>query len=104
MYRLRNPKLVQEAIAKWELVDLGVKAKMLIPMEPIPYTVKDQEARWIQSLLVHNHGIETPSILLQKIACVLRWENTILGRKDDTVAVLKEFAPSLGESGGVVGI
>jgi hypothetical protein len=104
MYRLRNPTLIQEAIAKWESVSFGTDFRFRVPLEEIEYSLTEDEARWIQKLLTHNHGIETPAILLQKIACVLRWENKVLNVKDDTVRVLKEFAPLLSQQGGVLEI
>lgn len=104
MYKLRNPKLVQGAIAKWQSVSFGADFRFKIPLDPIPYGLTQPEAEWIQRLLTYNHGIETPSILLQKIACVLRWENKALKRDDDTVKVLKEFAPLLTKHGGVLEI
>ena len=104
MYRLKNPTMIQEAIAKWSSVDFGTEFRFRIPLSEIEYSLTEDEARWIQSLLVHNHGIETPSILLQKIACVLRWEFKALGKKDDTIRLLKEFAPALGKHGAVLEI
>lgn len=104
MYRLRNPMLIQEAISRWESVKFGNDFRFKVPLEEIPYSLTQDEAKWIQRLLAHNHGIETPSILLQKIACVLRWENKNLDQKDDTVAVLKELAPLLSKHGGTLEI
>lgn len=99
MYKLKNPTAIQEAIAKWKSVEFGSEFRFRIPLTDIEYSLTEAEARWIQTLLVHNHGIETPSILLQKIACVLRWEFKALGVKDDTIRIIKEFAPSLGKHG-----
>jgi hypothetical protein len=104
MYRLRNPTMVQEAIAKWQSVSFSQDFRFRVPLSPIQYCLNEKEARWIQTLLAHNHGIETPSILLQKIACVLRYENKVLGLQDDTVQVLKDFAPLLSQHGGVIEI
>jgi hypothetical protein len=104
MYRLRNPCLVQEAIAKWQSVVFSPDFRFRVPLGEIPYSLTPEEAEWIQKLLANNHGIETPSILLQKIACVLRWENKILKRRDDTIEVLKDFGPSLSKKGTVLDI
>lgn len=99
VYRLDKKEVIARAIAKWQSITITQNIRFKIPLDDIPYSLSHTEAQRVQEFLQHNHGKETPSILLQKIACVLRWQNKQLKTKDDTFAVLEDFAESLQPTG-----
>ena len=95
MYRLDNPHAISNSIAKWEELAITQGVRFQVPSSTIPYTVTHKEAKQIHHWLKDNHGLETPAVLLQKVASVLRWENQAMQSRDDTMEVLQDFSESL---------
>lgn len=98
VYSLDDPLILIRAIEKWKRVEITNGLKWGFPVEPIPYTLKQSEVKDISHWLRQQPDV-TPLILLQKIACVLRWRYKLLGVKDLTMHIMEDFSESLSGEG-----
>lgn len=97
-YVLRDRQAIVRAIHKWEPIE--IVPDMIIFGLPqgkvIPYDLTEKESGHIAKILRYYTEIETPFILLKKIACVLKWRHKSAGVAMD---ILNDFAESLTKTG-----
>jgi len=103
-YVLKNPYAIMDAIQAWERLEIQDGLRFGIPSSSIKYSLNAREVAIIRNWLRYQHGQELPFILLQKIACVLRWRSIRTRRPDNTMSVLADFAESLEENGTEVDV
>jgi hypothetical protein len=70
-----------------------------LPLNEIPYSLKVNEAERLHSLIRKKQDNSTPFLLLQKIACVLRWRFRRLGLADRTMRIMAEFGEMFADGG-----
>jgi hypothetical protein len=100
-FRLENPEIIIQAIEEWKKIDFSGKGFVLkVPASrSIPYRVEPEENNQLRLWLKYQSGGISFS-LLKKILCVLRWKyKPREGEPDRAMQILKDFAPSLGETG-----
>ena len=95
-YRLFDPNQLMAAIENWKRIEIRNGLQFSLPLEKIPYSLKRSEAKLLRSYLIVKQDFSTPFVLLQKIACVLRWRYRRLKQSDHALETLKDFSEGLG--------
>lgn len=103
-FRLRDVDIFANAIEHWRTQEMKNGMLFVVPVEDIPYSLTIEESRRLRRWLsMNNQDEKTPYQLLQRIACVLRWRDTKLGRKRDTTfTILEDFSECLRKHGAVM--
>lgn len=98
VYSLADPNVIVDAVERWQRIEMDNGLLWTFPWEPIPYTVTRPEARKMR-LWLHRQQDSTPFVLLQKIACVLRYRFKKVKKPDRTMEILSDFSESLSGEG-----
>jgi hypothetical protein len=97
-YILEDPRAIVKAIHEWKPLEIAQDIVIFgLPKSTIPYTLTEKESARCVKFLRWYKDIETPLILLKKIACVLKWRY-----KEDperSMAVLEDFSECLTKTG-----
>jgi len=103
-YSLKDSSLLMDSVEKWHRIEVAEGIRYALPNEGIPYNLTRDEARKIRHFLRAMPEV-TPFVLMQKIACVLRWRWLRLKRKgtDPTMSIMYDLSECLhGEGAKVV--
>ncbi len=93
-YSLSDPKMLADAVERWELVPLARRELPFTPTTPIRMLITERERRQVRGWFMKYRGDEpvTPLQVYIKAMSVLRWHRQMNGRKDDTMERGEEFA------------
>lgn len=93
--------VIADSIERWKKLELNGFRQLNILEASIPYSLTREESRAIRLMIKHQTGQETPFVLLQKIACVLKHKDK-LGGTNECFALLEDFAESLTAEGAIL--
>ncbi len=98
-YQVDGIEVLEDAAAEWRKAELDGS---FMPRQPvgrtIQYNLDKDEVTQIRHMCRHQASRITPFIMMQKIACVLKWKFD----KKTAMNMLKDFAPCLGKMGGIL--
>lgn len=101
-YRLDDPHLLMDAVVAKEKIQIGGTILPLPPSKVISDHTTEKERIELRHMVRHQIAGSTAVVPFQmfcKIAAVLKWHYTRLGKPDRHMEVLRDFAPSLGKEG-----
>src|ERR1017187_6088762 len=99
-FQLADPRIIIEAIHKWERHEFDNMAMAKLPLKKLDLTryVDERESRLLEYLIRAQYGQEIPLILMKKIYCVLKYKF-----KDDPKLpkeIIEDFGTCLGRQKG----
>jgi len=97
-YTLQNPDAIMEAIGQWKLINFGKVMGMTPGNKKIPYTITEEENKFLRHSISGQPTREGPFIIAKKMLCVLKWRH---GPKKAQV-IFADFAESLKSKGALL--
>lgn len=97
-WTIKNPDLLEDAIAKWKRHTLSSDFIMRIPVNVIPYSLTHEQARAVLYQMRFQHDRKLPFIFAQRLISVLCWKHGVR----DGWNIWNDFAPSLGKDGASI--
>lgn len=101
-YIVKEPELLEDAIAQWRRAELDGNFAVRIPANRnIAYSLTEKEVATIRQGLRFLKDKKLAFILSQKILCVLKWK---FGKTDEKLPmrIWEDFAPSLTPDGAIL--
>jgi hypothetical protein len=95
--KLSDPEILADAVADWEKLEFGNASIPPLPTsEVVPNSLSKTERKSLYECVKYQYGRQAiPYQLVCKIACVLRWYYQRIGKKENAVDIVKEFASCL---------
>jgi hypothetical protein len=93
-YVMKNEKAIIDSVHKWKKISMPVMVEF--QHASIPYNLNKEDSAFIMTIMKHESD-STPTVLLKKIACVLKTTQPKEWRK-----ILADFAPSVGKNGALL--
>jgi hypothetical protein len=97
-WTIKNPDLLEDAIAKWKRHNLNGDFILKMPTSPIPHNITNLQAKGVLYDLRFQHDRKLPFIFAQRLISVLCWKHGI----KEGWNIWNDFAPSLGKEGASV--
>jgi hypothetical protein len=103
VYRIDDPRKLEQAIHRWELLPIDSIQRKPAPMSgTIKYNLEPSESNALLMMAREQPDRSTGFVLLKKIACVLKWKymNTQTPRR--YMEILKDVAPAFSKNGTTI--
>ena len=97
-WTIKNPDLLEDALAKWKRHALNGDFTLKMPAHSIPHSLTNLQGRDVLYQLRFQHDRKLPFIFAQRLISVLCWKHGIKGGWD----IWNDFAPSLGKDGASI--
>lgn len=102
VYRVDDPRKLENAIHKWELLPIDSIQRKAAPTGSIKYNLSVAESTSLLTMAKEQPDRSTGFILLKKIAIVLKWKYTGTKTPERWIEILRDIAPALSSSGSTI--